>query len=264
MRGTWERWTGESITRYGSGETNGKARADLQQKLEADKAGEVKDGMDITIARAYELYFAHVEVVGKLGPTTLRERKHRLKNHVNPRLGKVTLARFTTGRANQLLDELEGQASWPVARNVRNDLAAVLRFAVGRDWIKTNPMHEARKIDEPEKKAVIMDEPMCERVRAAVVEFEASDGRRLTPFVLIWDIMLLTGCRISEAIALHWDDIRLDLVYSPTLGTTSSAGKRFIHLAAQRAAESPAGPKPRGPQVSRRTRDTNNQSKGTT
>lgn len=210
VRGTWKRWTGEAVTRYGSGKTKGQARADLRQKLEADKAGEVKGGMDVTIAQAYEHYFAHVEVVGKPGPTTVRERKHRLKNHVAPRVGEVPLARFTTGRANQLLDELEGQASWSVARNVRNDLAAVLRFAVGRDWIKANPIREARKIDEPEKKAVIMDEPMSQRIRSALVEFEASDGRRLTPFVLIWDVMLLTGCRISEVIALHWDDVRLD------------------------------------------------------
>ncbi len=211
VRGTWKRWTGEAVTRYGSGPTKGKARADLRQKLEVDKAGEVKDGMDITIAQAYEHYFAHVRVVGKPGPTTVRERKHRLKNHVAPRVGKIPLARFTTGRANQLLDDLEGEATWSVARNARNDLTAVLSFAVGRDWITANPMRETRRIDEPEKKAVIMDEPMSRRVRAALVDFEASDGRRLTPFVLIWDIMLLTGCRISEVIALHWADVHLDV-----------------------------------------------------
>lgn len=210
VRGRWRRWSGEPVTAYGSGKTKGQARADLRKKLEADRAGHIKDGLDITIAGAYTRYFAHVAIVGKPGVTTLRQRRQRMNNHVIPRVGNIPLAQFTTGRANQLLDDLEGECSWSVARNVRNDLAAVLRFAVGRDWIRANPMREARTIDEPDAKPVIFDQPMCDRVRSALVEFENSDGRRKkTPLSLIWDLMLLTGCRISEIIALHWNDLYL-------------------------------------------------------
>lgn len=107
-------------------------------------------------------------------------------------------------------------------RKILTPLVGALRVAVREGWIVANPMdrllpHERPRSDTKKMRVLTMDE--IQRLVA-----EASSDR----WALLFQTLAFTGLRISEALALTWDDISEDEV--TVYGTKTQAAERTVML----------------------------------
>lgn len=116
-------------------------------------------------------------------------------------------------------------------RKAKVVLGAMLDLAVRHDAIPTSPVHRPKQ----ETKALRVRD--LSEIRAAVrrwINADRSGPKATGDMADIIDLMLATGCRIGEILALRWSDLDLDgelpiLTVSGTI-KTSDASRRTVVL----------------------------------
>lgn len=153
-------------------------------------------------------------------PQTVDSYELLLGNHLIPVLGQRRLNELTTAMCqNWINDIVEKGKTGPhdyvnTASQVRFCLKAVIDRAMRHDALRSNPVEKVRtpRRKAPNPKAMkVMD---VYRLRKAVRAWEASrrgrPGPRPTGHVPIAiDVMLGTGLRIGEVLALQWGEVKL-------------------------------------------------------
>jgi integrase len=154
-----------------------------------------------------------------------------LDNLVLPSVGGLKLREATTGRLDRLLLRLRDQ-SVNRQRKAKVVLVAMLDLAVRHDAIPTNPARGTTRVHRPKQETQALRIEDLVKIRAAVRRWVNADrpGPRATGDMAdIIDLMLATGCRIGEILALRWSDLNLDgdlptLTVSGTIKTETGKG----------------------------------------
>jgi integrase len=94
-------------------------------------------------------------------------------------------------------------------------------LAVRRGALTTNPMRETGRLRNPSRKVVALETEQLDGVRSAIRKWQEptpgkSGPRPTTDLADIVDLMLATGARIGEILALRWEDLDLATEH-PTL-----------------------------------------------
>ncbi|GAB3088527.1 tyrosine-type recombinase/integrase [Isoptericola nanjingensis] len=167
-------------------------------------------------------------------PQTVDEYERVLGNHVVPHLGKRRLNELTPAACQQWLDGVlaRGRAGGKhdmlaTAIQARAALVAVLDRAVIHDALRDNP---ARKTIAPAKKRpepVAMSALDVARLRRATRDWQASRQSQPGPkptghLPAVVDVMLGTGLRIGEVMALRWGEVNLSPDGLPTIAVTAT------------------------------------------
>lgn len=178
-----------------------------------------------------DMWITGLEAEGRIEQTTINEYRRVLDNLVLPSVGGLKLREATTGRLDRLLLRLRDQ-SVNRQRKAKVVLGAMLDLAVRHDAIPTNPVRGTTRVhrSKQETKAVRIEDVI--EIRAAVRRWGNADrpGPRATGDMAdIIDLMLATGCRIGEILALRWSDLDLDgglptLTVSGTIKTETGKG----------------------------------------
>lgn len=237
-----------TVTR--SGDTARMAKRRLQEHLQQRVAGQHGALSPATRLEAVvELWRAQLarEVRDlEMSPTTLGTYDSAMNTHILPALGQLTLMEITVVRLDLFLGQLADAGVEPTSvRGVRTALSGALSFAVRRGAIPTNPMRDTQPIRVRRKGARALavgeEQQLLARVDAhpKAVRYDFPDLLRL---------MLATGCRIGEAMALTWENVDLggadrpaSLLVNGTIirepgvglvrkGTKSAAGEREMEL----------------------------------
>lgn len=125
----------------------------------------------------------------------------------------LELHQLTAGRLNDYVTRRArddgGEVRRSVAKGLKLQLVSFCGWLVRRDLLPHNP---ARDVDIPD--AVIdpvraLTPAEVEELRADVAAWQVDHPRVETPIARIVDLMLGTGARISEVLALRWQDIDL-------------------------------------------------------
>lgn len=145
---------------------------------------------------------------GHKAPNTARVYRGILRKHLNPALGDSPISTLTVTRADGYLRALRAANNAALVKTTRTVLNGVFGYATRHGLIPANPMRDVGRIrgDRP-KKVRPLTEVERERWLEALDEDPAAvrgDLPELTRF------MLATGCRIGEALAVHWEDVDLD------------------------------------------------------
>jgi integrase len=125
------------------------------------------------------------------------------KNHIEPKLGQIRLIDISKATLQlHLAGLVDAGFGWVVVEAVRSRLHSMLEEAVENEYIPKNP---ARKVEIPQ------DARPSKETRSLTEDevhtlFEGTTGRDY----MVWRILLLTGARIGEVLALTRDDIRQD------------------------------------------------------
>jgi integrase len=125
-----------------------------------------------------------------------------LKKHVFPVLGHKALRDITTSDIQSLLHKLRYDYQANTVKNVRVAMSKMFTVAVAHGRVKLNPVRGTEKPVQGEHDPTPMQPPWSESEAADAMK--AFEGTKLYVPMLL---MLNSGLRLGELLALKWEDI---------------------------------------------------------
>lgn len=124
------------------------------------------------------------------------------RNHIEPRWGPIALADIAGVDVAAWLQELADEYSESLVTDCRTYLKAALQEAVEEDYLRKNPMRRVGlpEMREPSRPVVAMTQ--LKKLRAAIKTIGTLRD------VVMFDVLVLTGVRPSEMLALRWEHYR--------------------------------------------------------
>ena len=175
------------------------AAVELRELVASAQAGPVF-GAQAPFATLLDAWIAAMEP--HWSKSTLRETKSIVDHHIRPRLGQVPVGAITTAQIDQMLAALAGSLSAGTVGRIRGVVHAALAQAVRWDWMWSNPVTNAARIDVGPRCHVVPD--------AAVVSRVLESLRRTDPKLMMFvRLAATTGARRGEILGLSWADIDL-------------------------------------------------------
>ncbi len=162
---------------------------------------------------------------GRIELSTLNEYRRTLHRTVLPAIGGLLLREVTVGRMDEFLTGL-WRSSPNKQRKAKVVLGAMLDLAARHDAIPYNPVRGTTRLHKPRTQTRVMSKQEVRQARNAVqawVDGDRSRPKSSRDMVDIVDLLLGTGARIGEILALRWSDIDLD--HKPALLTITGTIK---------------------------------------
>lgn len=232
-----------------SGETKNKARANLKAFF-VEHTGTFGDGAiapDDTVQELLDLWFAKMENSdGSPNSETLERYRYHLRwvldgDKTEHPLGAYQLRHVRPVIIQAALDSAGVSAD--MRKRIRSVLVRAFNMAIFHEALNGNPATAVPSVPVPKvkKKPVAVED--LDAVRAAIREWanaERRNGPKSVDLPDIVDMLIATGMRIGELLALRWSDIELtapparrdDETWFPWLmvnGQITSKGKRVTY-----------------------------------
>lgn len=161
-------------------------------------------------------------------PQTIDEYERLLGTLMVPKLGRLRLDELTTARCQAWIDGIiEAGRKGPndmvvTAAQARMAFKAVLDRAIVHDALRSNPMDKTTTPPRKQPNPAALTVTDVFRLRAAVRAWEADRVGRPGPppnghVPVAVDVMLGTGLRIGEVLALNWGEVNLTSEGLPTV-----------------------------------------------
>ncbi len=219
---------GETRRMERTGRSRVKARdaltAAIAERLKATGGGaELTGDSKVADAAAQQLARWRDRVAGgKIAPRTLEAYECSLRLHILPALGGLRLREATPGRCEAWLVRLQKTTSPGVAKRARAVLSGVLGLATRMDAIAANPVRDLSPVAASDEVRESRALTAAERAQwlewldthAARPPGGRRPGARPDEALIAWQalgdisrLMLGTGTRISEALAVGWDEV---------------------------------------------------------
>lgn len=182
-----------------------------------------------TIAILASHWLHRLRVERRLDRTTINEYERVLRRLVIPSLGSTVISELTTSMVDELLVEL---STWSLnrQRKARVVLGAMLDIAVEVGALTANPVRGSLSISRPALDHRLLTNAELDDVRAAVrawLSKERSGPKSSGDIADIIEVMLATGARLGEVLALRWADIDFEarvVDVNATIKTEPGAG----------------------------------------
>lgn len=181
-----------------------KARNALQVALTTIKASSGTDTKRET--RLKDLGDRYLASKADRAPRTVETYQRSIDTIIKPRIGDLSIGEATPDVLQRFLDRVRVEVGSGTAKTARAVLSGMMGLATRSDAIQQNPVRELERISKKSKGAapIPLDElaPLLDAAR---------DDERLQQLDLV-DLIEFTagtGARISEVVALAWDDVNL-------------------------------------------------------
>ena len=130
-----------------------------------------------------------------------------------PALGDLRIREASVGRLDKFLREVAKDRP-SAAKGAKVVLGQMFALAVRRGALTTNPVRDTGRLRNPRRTVVALEMNQLDEVRAAIQRWQqptpGKSGPRPTGDLAdIVDLMLATGARIGEILALRWEDLDL-------------------------------------------------------
>lgn len=223
---------GNRVRQYASSTTGAKAEAALIA-LMTDTAATTGTGItsNTTINTLADVWLERAKAEERIEDSTLNRYSDVIDGTVRPSVGSLRIHEATTSRLDRAFKNLIADGRLSRARNARHLLRSMFQMAEQHDAIKSNPMNGVRTVPRVKKdiKAIDADEVFALRAAIQAWETRKRPGPKATnPLSDIVDMLLATGVRIGEVLAIRWCDIDLaaehpTIVVSGTLVSETGA-----------------------------------------
>lgn len=176
---------------------------------------------ETTVAELVDVWLAQLGAEGRLERTTINEYARVLRKQVVPALGHFQLHELSTSRIDAVLTDL-GVRSRNLQRKAKVVAGAMLDVAVALGALSANPVRGSMSLPRPKAEPRELTPADLETVRKAVGTWMGKDRpgpKSSRDMADIIDLMLATGARIGEVLALRWSDVDLDARHAAINGT---------------------------------------------
>lgn len=207
---------------FGSGTTKGAARRSLERKIEFKQQSMGATDADLNARTSVETlarrWLAERRDKGHGRHQTLVKYEQEIEKAIVPKWGGLAIGTVTTERLHRGLGEIEKTRS---TRQTRSVLSQVFGYAAAMGALNANPVQslppevtprERRKRRKSQPRSLTPEETAA--VLRAVEKWETGNprgGARPSGVLSVAvEVMLATGCRIGECLAIQWCDIHLD------------------------------------------------------
>lgn len=223
-RARFRDFTGKTRQREAYGASGAKAERNLLKALrdEIESAGDSISGRT-TVAELSTIWLADPDLTDKCTDQTIERYTDSVNQHVLPALGEYMIMEATVSRVDRFLRNLASSTPG-LAKTARSVLNGMFTLAVRHDAIRSNPVRDVRLPSKPKKPVEALTVEEVGALREGLRTWQEGAGyrgpRRGTDVLDVVDVMLGTGLRISEVLALRWEDV--DLSGQPTVTVTGT------------------------------------------
>ena len=193
----------------------GRTRKEVKQKAKHAPIEFVKNGSTVkkmvevkTYQELAELWLASYQLTVK--PQTFIATKRMLHNHLMPTFGSMKPNKLTVSYIQGFINDLSSRyVHYGVVHSINR---RVLQYGVSLQLLPFNPARDVilPKVPKPENKAIKFIAP--EHLKALMAHMEKLANRKYSYFFeyVLYSLLLATGCRFGEVVALEWSDIDLE------------------------------------------------------
>lgn len=145
----------------------------------------------------------------KLSANTQVKYRDTVERHIVPGVGGLLLREVNVARMSNFI-ELKAKDPGPATAKVcKTVLSNILALAAQNNAIATNPMRDVAAVDASEKAAPVraLTANEIQKLRAAIAGDKVALRWQMDALV---DLMLVTGARIGEVLAIRWEDLDLN------------------------------------------------------
>ena len=213
----------DGVTREikGTGRSAAAAVRELKTKI-ADRSVPSGDliGPDMRISQVADIWLSLYRAEQRSEATTANEYQRVIENVINPAIGNIRLREATAGRLERLI---RSQDSHSRRKKTKTVLKMMFDAAVIDDALPANPVSSTSRLRGQKKDVQALSVEDLNAVRSAVDSWMTKKRPGPKPnqdMPDIIDLLLATGCRIGEVLAIRWTDIDL----SATPPTVSISG----------------------------------------
>lgn len=150
-----------------------------------------------TLEKAAELWWEEWNSEKPRPHNTIISYKYSLKKTIIPIIGQLQIIECTTGVLTLFIKRLSADRSVSTAIRARMILKMIFATAERYDAIARNPVDSIKNPSSPKKEIKILSIDEIERMRLILTGDSA----------LAFELMLATGGRIGEILAIRWEDI---------------------------------------------------------
>lgn len=206
-----------------TGATKGAARNALTSALTERTTPSTTDLTgDSRLSAALRLWIADRERAN-LASNTMRRYRDITDAYVMPGVGQLQLRECTTQRLDLYLQGLSERVGAATARLARTALNGALGIATRYGALTANPMRDVGGITVTSKNPEALTQDQLRAIRAAILHWQNPVGKvgapRTVPLLDIVDLMIATGARIGEVLAVRWSDVDLESGWVTVAGT---------------------------------------------
>ena len=196
-----------------TGTTVAAAERALREKL-VDRATPTRQAItaDTTIAKLAALWLKYLRDEDRIEATTINEYERVLTKVVIPELGGLRLREVKTSRLDLFLVRLRATSA-SRQRKTKVVLGAMLGLAVRHDALTVNPVQQTSRVHREKSETRSLTPEDLSTVRQALRTWTAKERpgpKASSDMADIIDLMLATGARIGEILAVRWVDVALD------------------------------------------------------
>lgn len=206
---------GRSVPRFRTGQTKEAARNALLEHLtemrEQTIGGEVSGST--TVGSFADDWFTRWRESANPPASTVRTYRAAVK-WIRAELGMLRLTECTTGRLEKGVGRIAEAHGQTTAKQTRSVLRKIFADAVRLDALSTNPALGISTVKEQPQDVRAMTAKEVQALRTAARAWEATPVTANKPvrreIADSIDVMLGTGVRIGELLAIRWDDVDLE------------------------------------------------------
>ena len=160
-----------------------------------------------------ELWIEEITAEERVAPQTIQRYQTSLRTGILPALGNLRIREASVGRLDKFLRDIAKDHP-SAAKGAKVVLGQMFALAVRHGAIPTNPVRDTGRLRKPRRTVVALTDEHLQAVRAAIREWQqpipGKPGPRHTGDLAdIVDLMLATGARIGEILAVRWEDLDL-------------------------------------------------------
>lgn len=165
------------------------------------------------VSKLAELWVDEIIAEERVTQQTIDRYRTSLRTAILPAIGSLRVREATVGRLDRLLREVAKDRP-SAAKGAKVVLSQMFALATRRGALTTNPVRDTGRLRKPRRTVVALDAEQLEGVRTAIRTWEEPTPGKPGPrhsgdLADIVDLLLATGARIGEILALRWADLNL-------------------------------------------------------